>query len=257
MDALAFMNVTVEPYDILPLAALFLRWPVKTAEKINAQLNSIRDETRLRTRLTLYELVDIYYQDCQTEEVDYKGFILELDALPVPKNMRYCDYIIKFSDLYVLKEDISAIEKLNRKYRGLPACDRDSHKDEICTPKNLHTFAPLIMQRIFSEDGIATGPGKPEDPVEFTKKHLWPWFGPVITNALKGLPGRHAVKNEEEVAAFIQTARMLGQTESSNLAKMVKTRYPTFPHRNMVTLIEPNRYRDTGAAKKAATDWLK
>lgn len=250
-----YLNQTVKPNDVFPIARLFLRWPHQTAENINSKLYEFRDEIHAMTWLTLFELKDVYYQPKAVEPDNYKGFLLRLKGIEVPQDFEYAEFTDIFHNIFVLKKDVFSIEQWNRHYCALPAGNKTDLQNAICTEKNLPFLAPRIFTDIFqhckssAEVDTATS-------VEISKKHLWPWLGPIVKDPPEKLPSRSVDDEVGEIADFIQAARTLEQNESDCLARMVNYRYPRVSYPELVHLIEPGIHRTPSAATKLARRWL-
>ena len=249
------LHQTVKPEDVFPIARLFLRWPYQTAENINSKLYEFRDEIHAMTWLTLFELKDVYYQSKAIEPYSCKGFLLRLKGIEVPHNFEYGELTDIFHNIFVLKEEIFSIEQLNRHYCALPSGYKTELQNEICTEKNFSLLAPRIFADIFqyrkqsAETEMATG-------AEISKKHLWPWLGPIIKDSPEKLSSRSIDDEAEEITDFIQTARTLEQNEPDCLARMVNYRYPRVSYPELVHLIEPEIHRTPSTATKLARRWL-
>jgi len=62
--------------------------------------------------------------------------------------------------------------------------------------------------------------------------------------------------DKEEMALFVDAAKVLGQQDSKCLARMLKFRYPNVPHTMLVELIDPECAGEPASKRKRARWWL-
>ena len=247
IDLLTHASLTVEPKDVLSMAEFLTRWPENTAWHIIEQLHTHKTSNSIRTMLTLYELEDAYYQHNPVEPYNYQGFLLKLTAVLAPENRSYEEYIKKFSNMFVLKDDVLEIEKTNRHYCALTPGNNSKPTAKICRKDNLHVTGPEIFRGIFKY---------PQEIQSLPKTHLYPWLGPVNPELPSVKVTRTVEDDKEEIEYFVKAAKELGQNNPYCLAKMVKYRYPDTSHPLLVDVIEPGHSRNSDAARQQGRRWL-
>ncbi|MCD7982735.1 MAG: hypothetical protein LUG19_00595 [Desulfovibrio sp.] len=258
MDITAYMFQTVPSDAVFSLAALFTRWQYRTAKNIITELYTRIDENQIRSKITFFELTDLYYQKEHIEPWNYKGFVFKMEAILLPDEGKVHEHIKKFPNIFVLKEDIFAIEKFKRDYCLIPGGYNPENDFIICNKQTLPSLGPQIFIEICAADQDDEFREKLTRDISFPQQHLWPWLGPVITHVPHRKQGRkNTVGHDlEEVTEFIRTARELGQNDPRCLAKMLNYRYPNISLPTMVNIIEPDEQRNPSTATKTARRWL-
>ncbi len=249
---------TVYPDAVLPLAALFTCWQYRTAENIIRERYTLVEEYGPGYRLALFELKELYYQKNPIEPWNYRGFLLKLEESIPPDDDSIYDYIYKFQNIYVLKEDVFAIEKIKREYCSIPGGNKGAHTHLICNESTLSDLGTAIFLEICLEGLNNALLEKAKAEIKIPKECFWPWLGPVITNVLPRKQGRKSTIDHdlEEVIEFIRIARALGQNDPPCLAKMLNYRYPNVSLPTLVSIIDPDKERTLSTATKMARRWL-
>lgn len=254
MISFDFMECTVEPKEVLSLSSLFLRWPYKTAQRVSFEVHKYFEENLIRSELTIYHLEDVLYQQNYVGEYQYKGFLLRLKSLLIKKDHFFENVMDDYCNYFVLKSDVIRIEKRKREYCTLPAGHKKLLKNEICSMNNLNVMIPRILCSVAS--------GEPDsqsaDIAHKQQIHadcIWPWLGPVMPEIAEDIK-RTITDDKEEMAFFVDAARVLGQQDSKCLARMLKFRYPNVPHTLLVELIDPECAGEPASKRKRARRWL-
>ena len=248
-----YIAKTVEPREVLPLAALFLRWPYKSGEIISKEINTYASDHGVQTRLTIYGVEDIYYQQTPVEPSNYVGFLLRINW-NIYLRANCWDMLENFSNFIVLKQDVLNIEKTNREYCALPVGPNKQFVETICTMKNLSLFIPKMLPKIarHQEQNIPIL----DEPKVIPKERIWPWLGPIAPSLPEYEVKRTIPSETEEIELFVKAARELGQNDPKCLARMIKYRYPEVSHPMLVDLIDPAYKGNAAAKRKKGRRWL-
>jgi hypothetical protein len=255
MEHYGYQVKTVTPKEILSLSSLFLRWPYKTKDIIKKEMNTLLKEGYSQTRITIYGLSNIYYQNAPVEQLEYKGFLLKIDFLEFFRSeFNFEDYLNNFANCFVLKQDILAIEKTNREYCALPP-NHKKFKDEICSLKNLQSLIPQILYNILNISNKCSFDKIKQ--LTIPEEQIWPWLGPIAPKITESEVKRTIPEDLEEIQFFIKAARELGQNNPKCLAQMIKYRYPEVSHPTLVDLIDPLHQGNAAAKRQQGRRWLR
>ncbi|GAB1253669.1 hypothetical protein [Desulfovibrio falkowii] len=259
-SAFAYQNIAVHPDELMPIAELMLRWAWNTDDKIKSQLYSPLKGEEFQKKLTLYELKDVLFQQNERSLKEYNGAILTLQAIIVPRNCSYDEYIGKFTDIFVCRQDVVNIEEKfgHRDYCALPPgiASKMMGREDVCTTKNIHVMGPAVFRKIFSSKHWQNASDETQTVTLLPKTHVWPWLGPINPPLSHEVIRRTVRDDQEEISDFVKAAKELGQRNPYCLAKMVKHRYPEISYPLLVDVIDPDHSRNPKAARQMGRRWL-